>query len=163
MRSAGQGALSGSAVEPRTNNTIVSSGRMSDPTTPEGWLEVASNRAADADAMMPARSLSSGPVYMAGYAIEASLKAYLTLKGIPRPARGPGGHNLKGLWKASGFRLRDLNDVDGSKSFYISDWGTHFRYTAVPQFPLPCSALLDAAKKLTSWIQTHCRRTRRRS
>ena len=50
---------------------------MNDPQTYQDWRETAMERAADADAMLPERKESIGSVYMAGYAVECMLKAYL--------------------------------------------------------------------------------------
>jgi len=126
-------------------------------------MTVARERGADAEAMLPNRTASIGPVYMAGYAIECAIKGYLQYKGIPRPTSGQDGHNLKGLWKQAGFRLADLKDSNGNRAFFFQQWSTDFRYQVnIPQDISNSADLVDAAKKLTRWIQAQTRRQRRR-
>lgn len=130
------------------------------PVTAEDWLSVARERAADAEAMIESRSLSTGPVYMAGYAIECSLKAYLEIKGISFPKQGQGGHDLKGLWQATGFPIRYLNDANGARAFYFQSWSTDLRYnTNVKTKGLSCQELIKGAKELTGLIQNNTRRS----
>lgn len=132
-----------------------------EPANAEEWIEIANQRAADATAMLPARKLSVGPVYMAGYAIECALKAFLDRNNIRRPRRGPEGHNLRLLWKASGFRLGDLNDPQGYKSFYVELWSSDLRYTSRLDTELETDDLVDGARQLCGWIQTKIRRSGR--
>ena len=133
-----------------------------DPVNAEEWIWVARQRAADADAMVPARDQSVGPVYMAGYAVECSLKAFLVRNNIRWPGMGPEGHNLRRLWRTSGFRLQDLNDDQGFKSFYVTDWSTDLRYDARPSPDLETTDYLAGARLLSGWIQKQVRRSRRR-
>ncbi len=134
---------------------------MNDPTTTEEWMTVARERGADAEAMLPTREASVGPVYMAGYAVECAVKGYLQHRGIPRPRGGQGGHNLKGLWKQAGFRLADLRDADGSKSFFIEQWSTAYRYQAnIPQNIPKSGDLIIAARRLARWLQAQTKRER---
>lgn len=136
---------------------------MDNPSTPGEWMIVARERGADAEAMLPTRSASIGPVYMAGYAIECAIKGYLQQEGISRPIRGQEGHNLKGLWIQAGFRLADLRDHEGNKSFFIQQWSTSFRYQInLPQGKLDSAKLVEGAKKLAGWIQVQIRRQRRK-
>lgn len=58
------------------------------PTTVEDWIEIANNRAADAEAIRKVEETSVGSVYMAGYAIECSLKALLRSQNTPFPKSG---------------------------------------------------------------------------
>ncbi len=99
-----------------------------------------------------------GAIYLAGYAIECSLKAYLQREGKAFPTSGSDGHNLKGLWNASGFRFSDLPDTAGEKTFYMESWNTALRYESAYQFPVPPESLVEAAKELTGWIQNKIRR-----
>ena len=133
-----------------------------DPANAEEWIDVARQRAMDTAAMLPARKQSVGPVYMAGYAVECALKAFLDRKSIRRPRMGPEGHNLRGLWKASGFRLGDLNDRQGFKSFYLEFWSTDLRYDSRLDSELETADLVAGARQLTGWIQNRIRRSRRR-
>jgi len=127
------------------------------PNTAQEWIDVAKERAADVEALKQ-RLNPVGAVYMAGYAIECSLKAYLQREGKPLPTSGSEGHNLKGLWKASGFRFGDLPDTAGEKTFYIEHWNTALRYESAYDFPVPIESLVEGAKELTGWIQKQIRR-----
>ncbi len=133
-----------------------------DPANAEEWIEVANQRAMDAAAMLPVREQSVGPVYMAGYAVECALKAYLDRNDIQRPRMGPEGHNLRRLWAASGFRRRDLNDRRGFKSFYLERWSTDLRYASHLDSELETTELVDGARQLSGWIQKQIRRRSRR-
>jgi len=131
------------------------------PTTASDWIAVARERAADAEAMLPTRSLSAGPVYMAGYAVECSLKAYLHHRGRGFPKHGSGGHDLRNLWSAAGFRLSDLGDSEGEKTFYLEAWSTDLRYETDISTTLSAKELLSGARKLTGYIQSQVRRMRK--
>ena len=132
------------------------------PSSPEEWAEVARARAADADAMLPDRGRSVGPVYMAGYSIECLLKAYLQKIGKPFPTSGGAGHDVRGLWAASGFRLVDLCDVNGERSFFIEQWSTSLRYAPDNILPLACDELVAGAKLVSGWLHNKLRRARSR-
>jgi len=136
---------------------------MNDPSTTEEWMIVARERGADAEAMLPSRAVSIGPVYMVGYAIECAIKGHLQHRGIRRPASGQEGHNLKGLWKQAGFCFSDLKDPIGPKSFFIEQWSTDFRYqTNCPPNTPNSEELVKAAKEIVGWIQAQIKRQRRR-
>lgn len=125
-------------------------------------MAVARERGADADAMLSSRASSIGPFYMAGYAVECAIKGCLQHKGVRRPASGQEGHNLKGLWKKAGFRLADLKDPDGRKSFFIQQWSTDLRYQANYSPNAPNSEdLVKAVRGLVGWIQAQIKRQRR--
>ncbi len=128
------------------------------PSSADDWISVATERASDARANLDKRPGSAGPVYIAGYAIECSLKALLRAKGKPFPTSGSGGHDLQGLWEASGFRLSDLRDPNGAKAFFIEQWSTDLRYETAPPAAIPAEQLLTGAGNLTGWIHTHVRR-----
>ena len=125
------------------------------PNTAQEWIDVARERAADVEAL---KQRPVGAVYMAGYAIECSLKAYLQREGKPFPTSGSEGHNLKGLWRASGFRFGDLPDIAGEKTFYIEHWNTDLRYESAYDFPVPIESLRKGAQELVGWIQNKIRR-----
>lgn len=133
------------------------------PTTYKDWKDVAMERAADASVIADARPLSAASPYLAGYCVECALKAYLHRRGIPFPSHGPEGHNLRGLWRRSGFRLSDLKDRAGAKSFFIEAWDASMRYETVVDSDLTSRELVDGAKQLTSWLLTQLRRHRRRN
>jgi HEPN domain-containing protein len=132
------------------------------PNTYEDWLEVSRERQADAKALLSCRKESIGPVYMAGYAVEASLKAFLRKINKPFHQRGQEGHNLKGLWKQAGFNLRDIKDESGEKAFFVEEWETNFRYEIKPDYSHDSESLVIAAGNLAGWIQTQIRRKTRK-
>ena len=127
---------------------------MSTAKTVEEWFEVALQRANDAEAMIKLEQ-SNGPVYMAGWVLECSLNGYLQRKGISRPTRRPGeaSHDLVRLWKKAGFKMGDLADKTGQKSWLLSSWGTHLRYDAERHIPFTNEELIRAAKSLNSFIK----------
>ncbi len=130
---------------------------MASPSTPEDWMAVAQRRGADSRAMLGGE-LSTGPVYMAGYAVECSLKAYLKSQEIDFPAGGPAGHNLAQLWKAARFPLTDLRDTNGAKTFYVDTWTTALRYELAVPSALSPEELVTGAVHLAGWLQTRARR-----
>ncbi len=132
---------------------------MNDPQTHQAWHDTAVERAADADAMLPERQISVGSVYMAGYAVECMLKAYLQKTNRPRATRGREGHNLKGLWRSAGFRLSDIADHSGAKTYFLQDWDTALRYqSTTEELTHSPGELVAAAKQLTGWIANQLRR-----
>jgi hypothetical protein len=125
-------------------------------------MDVALERAADAKALGNGRPVSVGPVYMAGYAIECSLKAYLHLTKKHVPTSGREGHHLHGLWEAARFRRSDLRN-DKAQIFYLERWSTDLRYDAPESLSIKSSSLskvelLRGAQQLVGWIQTQVRR-----
>lgn len=131
---------------------------MNDPTTTEGWLDVARERGEDASAMLGKRKGSVGPVYMAGYAVESALKAYLQAKGISRPNSGPLGHDIRGLWKASGLQLRDIKDPKGDATFFFQGWNTALRYQVTPPANSPgAEAVVGGATRIVGLLTRHIR------
>jgi hypothetical protein len=136
------------------------------PTTAKEWIAVANERAADAEAIKKAikkeKPSAVGSVYMAGYTIECSLKALLQSRGTPFPKHGQEGHNLHGLWEASKFKLSDLSDEKGTKTFFIEHWNTALRYEISCESTLEVAELVDGARQLTGWIQSKLRRQLRK-
>lgn len=133
-----------------------------EPSTPEEWVEVAKERSQDAR-ILSGGSRSLGAVYMAGYAIECYLKAYLQQNGIGQPPRGKEGHNLRGLWSAAGFRLSDLLDSDGNQTYFIDSWDTRLRYQTILDPGLSADGLVKGAQKLAGFIQKRLRTLVRRN
>lgn len=131
------------------------------PTSVGEWVEVANERAGDARAMVESRNGSCGPTYMAGYAIECSLKALLLSLGRQFPSRGPRGHDLRALWHAADFSCRDLRDPQGDKTYFITQWSTDLRYCKIDPTGRPAEHLVRAAMCLNGWIQTRIRRNGR--
>ncbi|OLT61426.1 HEPN domain-containing protein [Moorena bouillonii] len=123
------------------------------PNNYKDWLDIANERAADAEAILKNRSQSIGSVYMAGYAIESSLKALLRSRNKSFPKHGNQGHNLRGLWEAAGFRLSDIRDSTGAKTFFIENWDTSLRYQITCNSSLTMAELVDGAKQLTNFIK----------
>lgn len=127
------------------------------------WLSVANERTADAEAIFQGRGTSAGSIYMVGYGIECSLKAYLKASGLPLPQSGPGGHNLVALWKRSGFRKRDIGGHLGSCTFYFELWHTGMRYfSELDLNGMTHAELLIGARQITGWLQTQVRRKMRK-
>jgi HEPN domain-containing protein len=135
---------------------------MGVPSTTQHWLDIASERAADAEAMLPQRYQSNGPVYMAGYAVECALNGLLHSKGIQRPRSNHGGkhHDLRRLWRVAGLKFRDLADPEGHKSWLLDSWGTHLRYDTENNIPIPSADIVHAAKLLTGHLHKMVRRQR---
>ncbi len=129
-----------------------------DPSTADEWMAVADARGSDAAAMLPAREGSVGPVYMAGYAIECSIKAYRTVLGVG-PVRGKEGHNLRELWKSiDRHSFRDLDLLTQERSFFFEYWSTELRYCSEYEGGHGAMKLVQAAKSIAGWIQTQARR-----
>lgn len=128
----------------------------------EEWVAVAVARGADASAMVEQRSSDVGPIYMAGYAVECSLKAFLQACGIPMPAHGPSGHDLRALWKTARLHLRAIHDLTGYRSFFVSEWSTNLRYELDVTAPGSSAEMVREAQALARWIQNQARRERRR-
>lgn len=118
------------------------------PTSFQAWLNVACERAGDARHLTPDRPLAA--VYMAGYALECAFKALLNRLGLPLPAYGPEGHNLRALWAAAERRVAALADRQGHQSWFLLNWSTDLRYaTALPN-GANAVALVNAACALLS-------------
>lgn len=136
------------------------------PDTYDSWLAVAKERSEDARALLESRDQSIGPVYLAGYAVEASLKALLKFINKPFPKFGGAGHNLKSLWKQSGFQLRDIKDSNGARSFFLDCWSTDLRYENT--LPVADSQtyhsqdLVKAAIHLANFIKRQIKRRKRK-
>ncbi len=137
---------------------------MGIPGSPQEWFDVASERASDADAMLPGREYSNGPVYMAGWAIECALNGYLAGSGIQRPHPAPGehSHDLRRLWRAAGLQLRDLSDPDGCKGWLLDYWGAHLRYDTEQNLPSTNADMVRAAQQLMGFLHKIIRRQRGR-
>lgn len=134
------------------------------PKTTQDWIDVAIARGADADALGKERPASIAAVYMVGYAVECSLKAYLRSQGKPFPERGSAGHNLRALWKQSGFQLRDLADENGTRTYFVEGWTTSLRYSAgLPALPSDQAELLNGAKNLVKFLRGQMKRNHRGS
>ena len=128
------------------------------PSTWEDWKDVANERMTDASAMLLARSQSVGPVYMAGYAVECSIKALLQRIECGFPTHGDSGHNLRALWKSSKFALRDIGGSNGHSTYYIESWSTDLRYDVIGDFPGTPDEMMTGAKVLVAFLQTKLRR-----
>ena len=147
------------AVSGKTTVIIELHSNRMQPNTTQDWLAVATARAADADAIVTTRRDSIGSVYMAGYAVECSLKAYLKASRRPFPITGRAGHDLTALWGASGFSKRDIGDTDGSRAFYLANWKTSLRYElATSTGGLGNEELLAGARAVAGWLHAQARR-----
>jgi hypothetical protein len=129
----------------------------------EDWISAANERAADGEALLQGRTASIGSVYLAGYAIECCLKAYLRALKRAVPTRGSHGHNLTALWHACGFRKGDIADAGGCRTFYVEEWSTDLRYeVSFKNSSATTSELVSAGKQLAGMIQQRIRRSVRR-
>lgn len=82
-------------------------------------------------------------VYMVGYVAECQLKAFLRIRGEAFPSSGGAGHDLRALWSAAGFKLRDAGDKGSS---FISSWTTSLRYHSDLPSHLDCERFLEGAE-----------------
>ena len=130
------------------------------PTTTEAWLDVAQERVADAR-ILANQGRSVAAVDLAGYAVECALKAYLQRVSRGFPTSGQAGHYLRELWKAFRFRLTDLGDSQGNRTYFVERWNTVLRYNVT------FDTVLDAVTGIrrctaVGWVQGQIRRFARR-
>jgi hypothetical protein len=93
-------------------------------------------------------------VYMVGYAAECLLKALLRVRGKPFPSSGGAGHDLRALWSAAGFRLRDAGE---NGSAFISIWNTGLRYRTDIPSGLNRDDLVSGARSACTLVARHHR------
>ena len=134
---------------------------MATPTTAEAWLRVAQERAVDAR-ILAAQGRSVAAVYLAGYAVECALKAYLQRVGRGFPTSGQAGHDLHELWRACGFRLAALGDSQGNRTYFVEQWHTGLRYNDTLDTVLDAGVLVEGAVQLAGWVQSRLNRGPRR-
>lgn len=107
-------------------------------------------RGKDAEVLLD-KQRSKAAVYMAGYAIEACLKAYYKLNGWEYPSSGKQGHSLYYLW------VKSQLDYNGkcklAFNFFIMNWSTDLRYCNQVHFPENPKELLEGAKDIVLSIQ----------
>jgi hypothetical protein len=120
------------------------------------WIAVATQRSGDADHLSFLEN-TVGPIYMAGYVIECSLKAYLQRMGKAFPTSGSAGHDLRRLWKAAGFTLGDLPDHNGHATYFITGWSTDLRYTTTLPGEYSSDDLVKAAQQVSAYIRSRTR------
>ncbi len=133
------------------------------PANKEEWLEVAEARSRDAKTLKDSPLCAIAAVYMAGYAVESSLKAYCVQQNKSNTWRGASGHNLKSIWKESGLRLSDMNDHDGTRTFFLEEWSTDLRYCSKFDFIHSTGDLIEASNKLKGFINQRIKRNPRRN
>ena len=102
-----------------------------------------------------------GAVYMAGYAVECALKAYLQYKGIARPS-GLQGHNLSGLLKAAQLSFGDVPQG----SFFFQYWTVDLRYEHAlpPDWGDVGERIIEARMvvgRISTWIKREEKRKRK--
>jgi hypothetical protein len=88
-------------------------------------------------------------VYMSGYVAECHLKALLRIRGEPFPTSGGAGHDLRVLWSAAGFKLRDAGEKG---STFISSWTTSLRYKSELPSAFDRDQLLEGAEAASTLI-----------
>ena len=122
---------------------------------------MAQERAADAR-ILADQGRSVAAVYLAGYAVECALKAYLQRVGHGFPTSGQAGHDLRELCKVSRFRLTDLGDSQGNRTYFVERWNTGLRYNVTFDTVLDAGVLVEGAAQLVGWVQGRIRRFARR-
>lgn len=135
--------------------------RLSDPSHADDWILVALMGMEEARCLIRPRGGCVGSAYLAGYAVECALKAFLTKRGIPRPTSGGDGHNLRALWAVCNFALVDLNDHTGSTNYFMTHWTTDLRYQRAKNTPIADADLVAGAGRVVARITTLTRRERR--
>lgn len=124
----------------------------------ETWLERAGERERDAHVLREQGRLL-GAVYMAGYAVECSLKALVQLQGGKFPTHGPGGHNLRNLSEAAGFKRADLPTL---RRQFLDGWCTDLRYSTCFPEGVDGESLYEGARELVFKVKTMIKYSRRR-
>ena len=135
---------------------------MADPNTPEGWQQIAYERAEDAKALIRCGSSTVGPVYIAGYSVECALKALLQKLGRRHARSGKQGHDLRALLSKAGVRLADISDNDGTKGFFLYSWNTALRYQSSYEGGIGADLLVDGAIALMKLFLRRAKRGPRR-
>lgn len=131
--------------------------------TADAWLEIGRERAADAEAVLKERPASICSIYLAGYSVECSIKAYLQATGRKVITSGGEGHNLTGLWKSSGLRKSDIGGTEGARTFYFEEWNTALRYSTTGSFGGQThDDLVTGARQITGWLHQQVQRKRAR-
>lgn len=105
---------------------------------------------------------SVAAVYLAGYAVECALKAYLQRVGRGFPTSRQAGHDLRELWRACGFRLAALGDSQGNRAYFVEQWYTGLRYNDTLDTVLDAGVLVEGAVQLAGWVQSRLNRWPRR-
>ncbi len=130
------------------------------PANCKEWCNVAIERGKDATMLQNQREIAA--VYMAGYVIEAYLKAYYQSKGVSFPTSGQGGHDLFALWHKSGLTYGSIVDNGQAFDFFIRKWSTDLRYCTNFSFPISAPELLKGAQMLAGIIANAIKRSRKR-
>ena len=103
-----------------------------------------------------------GAVYLAGYVVECRLKTLLNKMGKPFHTSGSAGHDLLGLWDATGLPKAQRG---GFRRAFLEYWNTSMRYSADINSGHSSEDLLKGAVELASFLQSkivHTRGVRRR-
>ena len=85
----------------------------------QDWIVLADQRMRDAEALLQHRPESTAASYLAGYAVENSLKAYLLLQGEKRT-----GHDLRSLTRDAQLRFKS----QPAQGWFLDQWTVHWRY-----------------------------------
>jgi HEPN domain-containing protein len=127
------------------------------PNTFEDWIDVSKERQSDAIALLNSRKESTGPVYMVGYAIETYLKAVIAKnkKVVPKI------HEIRELWIKAGFKLNDIKDKSGKKTFFFENWTTDLRYETSLSQAHDSNSLVKAAGNILTWIEMRSQKVER--
>jgi hypothetical protein len=130
------------------------------------WIEVARERQNDAKAIIKQYSDDNpnqplGAVYIAGYSIECSLKAYLRQERKRIPTQGRKGHDLQLLLKECGLRPSDFKGQPDAILFFIHNWSTDLRYETEIVLNASPHKLVVGAGKISGFLQRRIRRRNR--
>jgi hypothetical protein len=122
------------------------------------YYRAAKQRLLEAELILAKAELPAASIYLAGYAIECILKAFLLTLTPPteraevrRALREDFGHNLRRL--RAGLVLRGANpprDVTRDLLF-ASSWSPALRYEPGPAKPAEAKRFLDAARAVVVW------------
>ncbi|MBF0097316.1 MAG: HEPN domain-containing protein [Magnetococcales bacterium] len=127
------------------------------------WRQIAMERGKDALALQRAARLTAA-VYMAGYMLEAYLKACCAAKKSHYPTSGSEGHNLELLWNIAELHYPPNTDVQ-IQEFYLRRWSTDLRYCLPEKIGFStqqAADMLAGANILATFIANGIKRTRRR-
>lgn len=112
--------------------------------------EVARMRSREAGVLEKAQH-QLGAVYLTGYVVECYVKHLLQQQGTPFP-RGREGHNLRGLWEATGFP-----EPSGHAQLFFQHWDTALRYVTELPEGVDADDLLRGGRDLARWVTQRTR------
>ncbi|MBF0178501.1 MAG: HEPN domain-containing protein [Magnetococcales bacterium] len=126
------------------------------------WCQIARERGTDVEILCNNKRYNMS-FYIAGYVIEAYLKAYHMTKGWRPPISGRVGHNLSELWKKSELQFGSSDEDVGVEEFILQKWSTDLRYCSADVLPANISIdnIVVGTKKLARTIASAVKRSKR--